>query len=171
MRPLVSIAAFALFLTVPLCAQRGGGHAGGFGGARGMSGAHMGGGHFSGGMRSGLSGSFAIASSAASSDLAISSQIASVPFVAIRDWIPHHGVELITTFDDVAISSPTASARSAVTTTLGLVGGAIEEIGVGAGDGATTIPGCGVRGTTMITGSIATTIASAPSPSSGTNNN
>jgi len=57
MRPLVSIAAFALFLTVPLCAQRGGGHAGGFGGARGMSGAHMAGGHFSGGMRSGFSGS------------------------------------------------------------------------------------------------------------------
>jgi hypothetical protein len=57
MRPLVSIAAFALFLTVPLCAQRGGGHAGGFGGARGMSGAHTGGGHFSSGMRSGFSGS------------------------------------------------------------------------------------------------------------------
>ena len=56
MRPLVSIAAFALFLTVPLCAQRGGGHAGGFGAARGMSGAHMGGGHFSGGMHSGFSG-------------------------------------------------------------------------------------------------------------------
>jgi hypothetical protein len=57
MRPLVSIAAFALFLTVPLCAQRGGGHAGGFGGARGMTGAHMGGGHSSGAMRSGFSGS------------------------------------------------------------------------------------------------------------------
>ena len=57
MRPLVSIAAFVLFLAVPLCAQRGGGHAGGFGGTRGMSGAHMGGGHFSGGMRSGFSGS------------------------------------------------------------------------------------------------------------------
>jgi len=57
MRPLSSIAAFALFLTVPLCAQRGGGHAGGFGGARGVSGAHMGGGHFSGGMHSGFSGS------------------------------------------------------------------------------------------------------------------
>ena len=52
MRPLVSIAAFALFLTVPLCAQRGG-HAGG---SRGFSGAHMGGGHFSGGMHSGFSG-------------------------------------------------------------------------------------------------------------------
>lgn len=56
MRPLVSIGAFVLFLTVPLCAQRGGGHAGGFGGARGMSGAHPGGGHFSSGMRSGFSG-------------------------------------------------------------------------------------------------------------------
>lgn len=60
MRPLASIAAFALFLTMPLCAQRGGGHAGGFGGARagfggarGFTGAHMGGGgHFSGGVRS-----------------------------------------------------------------------------------------------------------------------
>jgi hypothetical protein len=57
MRPLVSIAAFALFLTVPLCAQRGGGHAGAFGGARGMSGAHMGGAHFSGGSHLGFSGS------------------------------------------------------------------------------------------------------------------
>lgn len=56
MRPLVSIAAFAVFFTVPLCAQRGGGHAAGFGGARGFSGAHMGGGHFSGGMHSGFSG-------------------------------------------------------------------------------------------------------------------
>jgi hypothetical protein len=56
MRPLVSIAAFAVFFTVPLCAQRGGGHAAGFGGARGFSGAHMGGGHLSGGMHSGFSG-------------------------------------------------------------------------------------------------------------------
>jgi hypothetical protein len=62
MRPLVSIAAFALLLTVPLCAQRGGGHAGGFGGARGgfggargVSGVRSGGGHFSGGMHSGYS--------------------------------------------------------------------------------------------------------------------
>ena len=104
-------------------------------------------------------------------DAAISSRIALARSAGIPAWIPHPGAVAITTFDDVEISSPTASARSAVTTTLGLVGGAIEEIGVGAGGGATTIPGCGVRGTTMITGSIATTIASAPSPSSGTNNN
>jgi hypothetical protein len=45
MRRLISIGAFALFLTLPLWAQRGG-HAGGFGGG------HMGGSHFSGGMRS-----------------------------------------------------------------------------------------------------------------------
>ena len=57
MRPLASIAAFALFFTVPLCAQRGGGHAGGFGGARGFSGGHMAGSHFSGGVHSGFSGS------------------------------------------------------------------------------------------------------------------
>jgi hypothetical protein len=55
MRRLASITAFALFLTVPLCAQRGG-HAGGFGGTRSFSGAHMGGGHFSGGMHAGFSG-------------------------------------------------------------------------------------------------------------------
>lgn len=65
MRRLLSITAFALFLTVPVWAQRGGGHAGGFGGARGgfggargFSGAHMGGGHFAGGMRAGSSRGF-----------------------------------------------------------------------------------------------------------------
>ena len=46
MRRLASIAAFGLFLAVPLWAQRGGGHGGGFGGhAGGFSGGHMGGGH------------------------------------------------------------------------------------------------------------------------------
>src|SRR6476646_2650100 len=65
MRRLFSISALALFLTVPVWAQRGGGHAGGFGGARGgfggargFSGAHTGGAHFSGGMRSGSSRTF-----------------------------------------------------------------------------------------------------------------
>jgi len=56
----MSIAAFALFLTVPVWAQRGGGghggfsggRGGGFGGHAGFSGGHVGGG-FSGGMRSG----------------------------------------------------------------------------------------------------------------------
>jgi hypothetical protein len=57
MRRLLSITAFALFLTVPVWAQRGGGHAGGFGGARGgFGGARgFGGGHLSGGMHSGFS--------------------------------------------------------------------------------------------------------------------
>ncbi|HEX6823453.1 MAG TPA: hypothetical protein VF123_15455 [Candidatus Sulfotelmatobacter sp.] len=64
MRPLVSIAAFALFFTVPLCAQRGAAHAAGFGGARGFSGAHTGGGHFSAGMHSGFSGGAQRSSSA-----------------------------------------------------------------------------------------------------------
>jgi hypothetical protein len=52
MQRAAAIAAFALFLAVPLWAQRGGGHGGGFGGhAGGFSGGHMGGGHagFSGG--------------------------------------------------------------------------------------------------------------------------
>jgi len=63
MRRLVPIAAFALFLAVPLWAQHGGGHAGGghaggFGGHAGYSGGgHMGGGgHISGGMRSAPAG-------------------------------------------------------------------------------------------------------------------
>jgi hypothetical protein len=65
MRRLFSISALALFLTVPVWAQRGGGHAGGFGsgrggfgGARGFSAAHAGGSHFSGGMRAGSSRAF-----------------------------------------------------------------------------------------------------------------
>ena len=62
---LMAITAFALFLAVPVWAQRGGGghggfgggHAGGFGGHAGFSGGHVssghiGGGHFSNGMRS-----------------------------------------------------------------------------------------------------------------------
>jgi len=48
MRRLMAITAFALFLAVPLWAQRGGGHFGGGGGHVGF-----GGGHFSGGIRSG----------------------------------------------------------------------------------------------------------------------
>src|SRR5256885_10090899 len=75
MRRLLSITAFALFLSVPLCAQRGGnggalaghatfgtGHGGGQFGARGggfarhaPSAGHIGGGGFYGGMRSGYS--------------------------------------------------------------------------------------------------------------------
>lgn len=56
MRRLMSLAAFALLLTVPVWAQRGGhggggGHAGGFGG-------HAGGGHFGGGFSGGHSGGF-----------------------------------------------------------------------------------------------------------------
>jgi hypothetical protein len=66
MRRLLSITAFALFLSLPVWAQRGGaghgggghgsfggGHPGGFSGRAGFSGVHMGGGHFSNGMRSG----------------------------------------------------------------------------------------------------------------------
>ena len=76
MRRLMAITAFALFLAVPVWAQRGGGghgggfggghggdfgghagfsggHGGGFGGHAGFSGGHLGGGHFSNGMRSG----------------------------------------------------------------------------------------------------------------------
>lgn len=60
MRRLISITALAVFLAVPLWAQRGGGHAGGHGGFAGgqggfsgghagFSGGHMGGGHFGGG--------------------------------------------------------------------------------------------------------------------------
>src|SRR6202049_4694147 len=65
MRRLLAVTAFALFLAVPVWAQRGGGghggfgggHAGGFGGHAGFSGGHVssghiGGGHFSNGMRS-----------------------------------------------------------------------------------------------------------------------
>ncbi|HEV2400503.1 MAG TPA: hypothetical protein VGS27_26425 [Candidatus Sulfotelmatobacter sp.] len=72
MRRLISIAAFALLLTVPVWAQRGGGHGGGgshggFGGGHGgFGGGHVGGfggrgggsfggGHFSGGARGGFS--------------------------------------------------------------------------------------------------------------------
>ena len=57
MRRLMTIAAFALFLALPLWAQHGGGHAGGGhgGGSAGhaaFSGGHGGGGHVSGGMHS-----------------------------------------------------------------------------------------------------------------------
>jgi len=58
MRRLASIAAFALFLSVPLWAQHGGGHAGGghssgfSGGHSSFGGAHSGGIHASGGMHS-----------------------------------------------------------------------------------------------------------------------
>jgi hypothetical protein len=54
MRRLVPIAAFALFLAVPLWAQHGGGHGGGGGGHAGGSGGHS---SFSGGHGSGFSGS------------------------------------------------------------------------------------------------------------------
>ena len=55
MRRPLSITAFALFLlTLPGWAQRGGGHAGGFGGARAFSGGRAGGARFSGGMHSGF---------------------------------------------------------------------------------------------------------------------
>ena len=62
MRRLISIAAFALLLAVPVWAQRGGGHGGGGGHAGGgmrggfaghAGGGHMGGGHSFGGMHSG----------------------------------------------------------------------------------------------------------------------
>jgi hypothetical protein len=53
MRRLMAISAFAFILTVPLWAQHGGGHAGGFGGHAGFSGGHgggfSGGGHMGGG--------------------------------------------------------------------------------------------------------------------------
>lgn len=60
MRRLASIAAFGLFLAVPLWAQHGGGHAGGGhagggfsgGGHAAFGGGHASGGHFSGGMHS-----------------------------------------------------------------------------------------------------------------------
>ncbi|HLZ43680.1 MAG TPA: hypothetical protein VKQ11_22120 [Candidatus Sulfotelmatobacter sp.] len=60
MRRLISIAAFALLLSVPVWAQRGGGHGGGshgggFSGHAGFGGGHVSGGHFSGGMRGGFS--------------------------------------------------------------------------------------------------------------------
>ncbi len=59
MRRLLFITAFALFLAVPVWAQRGGGARGSFGGhagsGRGVSGPHAGGGHSSAGMRSGFS--------------------------------------------------------------------------------------------------------------------
>jgi hypothetical protein len=72
MRRLVPIAAFALFLAVPLWAQHGGGHGGGgghaggsgghasfSGGHSGFSGSHMsGGGHVSSGVRSGSDASY-----------------------------------------------------------------------------------------------------------------
>src|SRR5579863_685325 len=62
MRRLMAISAFALFLTVPVWAQHGGGghggfsggHAGGFGGHATFSGAHAGGGSSAGGMRAGV---------------------------------------------------------------------------------------------------------------------
>jgi hypothetical protein len=57
MRRLMPIAAFVLFLALPLWAQRGGGHGGGFSGHAGFSGGHAGGGHISGGMRSGMGSS------------------------------------------------------------------------------------------------------------------
>jgi hypothetical protein len=62
MRRLMSIAAFSFFLSLPLWAQHGGGHAtfggghsGGFSGHI-LSGSHTGASHFSGGARSGFSG-------------------------------------------------------------------------------------------------------------------
>jgi len=62
MRRLVPIAAFVLFLALPLWAQHGGGHAGGghgggFSGHAGFGGGHAGGGHVSGGMHSGMGSS------------------------------------------------------------------------------------------------------------------
>lgn len=65
MRRLASIAAFALFLSIPVWAQHGGshvggghssfsgGHAGGFAGHSSFSGGHIGGGHFSSGTHAG----------------------------------------------------------------------------------------------------------------------
>jgi hypothetical protein len=58
MRRWATIAAFGLFLAVPLWAQHGGGHSGGghgggFSGHSGFSGGHASGGHISGGMRGG----------------------------------------------------------------------------------------------------------------------
>ena len=97
---------------------------------------------------------------------AIGLAIALARSAAIPAWILPPGAVVISTFDDVATSSPIASAPSVGMTTLRLVGGAIVEAGARLGDGAgvwaTTIPGCGVRGTTMITDSIATTIVSGP---------
>ena len=52
MRRLISIAAFALVLTVPVWAQRGGGHGGGGGMRGGGFAGHVGGGHSMGGMHS-----------------------------------------------------------------------------------------------------------------------
>lgn len=59
MRRLTAITAFALFLTVPVWAQRGGGHGGGFGGGHGgFSGAHPVGRSFSGVRGAGMSRGF-----------------------------------------------------------------------------------------------------------------
>jgi hypothetical protein len=78
MRRLLSIAAFALILAVPLWAQRGGGgHAGGFGGHAGSFGGHAGfagGGHFSGGSHAGGSPSHGFTSRPGSSHQGFSSR-------------------------------------------------------------------------------------------------
>ena len=69
MRRLASIAAFGLFLAVPLWAQHGGGHSGGGHAGGGFSGGgHASSGHFSGGMHSspGVSHGFSHSSSSAS---------------------------------------------------------------------------------------------------------
>jgi hypothetical protein len=59
MRRLISLAAFAFFLALPVWAQHGGGHAGGGHGGGGFSGGHAGfsggGSHFSGGISHGMS--------------------------------------------------------------------------------------------------------------------
>jgi hypothetical protein len=71
MHRLMAITALALFLAVPLWAQRGGGpagggHGGGFSGHAGFGGGHMGGVHVSGGMRAGYGGSRGVAHSPSS---------------------------------------------------------------------------------------------------------
>lgn len=75
MRRLMAISAFALFLTVPVWAQHGGGghasfgggHAGGFSGHAAFSGSHASGGNFAGGMRSGAGSSRGMSSRGISS--------------------------------------------------------------------------------------------------------
>ncbi|HEY4263383.1 MAG TPA: hypothetical protein VGM98_24685 [Schlesneria sp.] len=96
MRRLMPIAAFALFLALPLWAQRGGGHAGGghgggFAGHGGFSGGHSFGGHsfgghFSGGMRSGPVSSRGFARSSSFSQRSFSHR----PF--LHDGFRNHGV-------------------------------------------------------------------------------
>jgi len=72
MRRLMPIAAFVLFLALPLWAQHGGGHAGGghgggFSGHSGFGGGHAGGGHVSAGMHSGMGSSRGFSSHGSSS--------------------------------------------------------------------------------------------------------